>query len=94
MALASLELEPVVAVAVANMGLKLSPRFFLARAAAAAAAMIMARSVEGTEEMAAGSFSLWRIQLPSRGVLPVLVPPVLLQPPVKELAAVDPVDPF
>ena len=65
---ASVESVQAVAAAVANMGLKLSPRFFLDPAAAAAAAMTMARSVEGTEETVAGSFSLWRIQLPSREV--------------------------
>jgi hypothetical protein len=91
---AALESLPAVAAVGANMESKSSRHFFWDPAVAAAAAMTMARSVEGTEETAAGSFSLWRIQLPSREVLPVLVPPVLLQPPVKELAAVDPVDPF
>ncbi len=65
---AAVESVQAVVAAVANMGLKLSPRFFLARAAAAAAAMTMARSMEGTAETAAGSFSLWRIQFRFREV--------------------------
>ena len=53
---AAVESLQAVAAAVANKGLKLSPRFFLDPAAAAAAAMTMARSMEGTAERAAGSF--------------------------------------
>ncbi len=92
--LLSVESAPAAAAAVANMELKSSPRFLLDPVAVAVAAMIMARSLEGPEVMAAGLFSLSRILLRSREVLPVMVPPVLLQPPVKEQAGVDQADPF
>ena len=57
-ALASLESVPAVVVVVANTGSKSSRHCFWDLAAAVAAAMTMARSVEGTEETEAGSFSL------------------------------------
>ncbi len=82
-------------VAVANMGLNNSQRFLLDPVAVVVAAMILSpSSVEGPEVMAAELFSLSRILLRSREVLPVMVPPVLLQPPVKEQAGVDQADPF
>ena len=92
--LASVESAPAAAAAAANMGLKSSPRSFLDPAAAAAAAMTMARSVEETEETAAELFSLWRIPLRFREVLPVTVPPGLLLPPVKAPAVAARADPF
>ena len=81
-------------VAAADMGLNNSQRFLLDPVAVAVAAMIMAPSLEGPEVLAAELFSLSRILLRSREVLPVMVPPVLLQPPVKEQAGVDQADPF
>lgn len=91
---ASAESVLAVAAVVASMGLPISAQFFWDPAAAAAAAMIVARSAAGPEVMAAEAFSLLRILLRSRERLPVMAPPVSLLPPVKEQAVVDPVGPF
>lgn len=91
--LPSVESAPAAAAAAANMGLKSSPRFLLDPVAVAVVAMI-ARSLEGPEVMAAELFSLSRILLRSREVLPVMVPSVFLQPPMEEQGGVDQADPF
>ena len=91
--LLSVESAPAAAAA-ANMGLKSSPRFLLDPVAVAVAAMIMAPSLEGPEVMAAELFSLSRILLRSREVLPVTAPPAWLLPPVKAPAVADRADPF
>ena len=92
--LPSVESAPAAAAAAANMGLKSSPRFLLDPVAVAVAAMIVAPSLEGPEVMAAELFSLSRILLRSREVLPVMVPPAWLLPPVKAPAVADRADPF
>ncbi len=92
--LASVESVAAAAAAAANMGLNHSQSFLLDPVAVAVAAMIMAPSLEEQEVMAAELFSLSRILLRSREVLPVMVPPVLLQPPVKAPAVADRADPF
>ena len=88
--------EPVLAAAApaANMGLKSSPRFFLDLLAAAVEAM-MTPFREEREVMAVASFSLLRILLPSREVLPVMARVVLLLvTPLQDQAVVDRADPF